>query len=63
MDDEKRADEPQLDTDEEDTEGHSLSMNPTIADQLSRARTGELERDARRRSLEREAREGQRRGR
>lgn len=48
---------------EPDTEGHSLSMNPTLAGDLARARAADVEREARGRIFRREAREPKRQGR
>lgn len=49
--------------DEEDTEGHNLSMNPIMADQLARSRDADVQRDARRGFFRRDAKKDQRRGR
>jgi hypothetical protein len=49
--------------DEDDTEGHNLSMNPTIADQLARSREADVQRAARGGFFRRDAKENQRRGR
>jgi len=49
--------------DEDDTEGHNLSMNPTIADQLARSRDADVQRAARGGFFRRDAKENQRRGR
>ncbi|HEX2221559.1 MAG TPA: hypothetical protein VHK06_03465 [Candidatus Limnocylindria bacterium] len=46
-----------------DTEGHSLSMNPTLAGELARARAADVEREARGRIFRREARDTKRQGR
>jgi hypothetical protein len=46
-----------------DTEGHSLSMNPTLAGELARARAADVEREARGRIFRREARDTKRHGR
>ncbi len=48
---------------EDDTEGHNLSMNPTIADQLARSRDADVQRAARGGFFRRDAKESQRRGR
>ena len=48
---------------EPDTEGHSLSMNPTLAGDLARARAADVEREARGRIFRREARQAKRPGR
>lgn len=48
---------------EPDTEGHSLSMNPTLAGDLARARAADVEREARGRIFRREARDAKRQGR
>jgi hypothetical protein len=48
---------------EDDTEGHNLSMNPTIADQLARSREADVQRAARGGFFRRDAKENQRRGR
>jgi hypothetical protein len=49
--------------DEDDTEGHNLSMNPTFADQLARSREADVQRAARGGFFRRDAKENQRRGR
>ncbi len=48
---------------EDDTEGHNLSMNPAIAEQLARTRDADVERAARGGFFRRDAKESQRRGR
>jgi hypothetical protein len=58
--DEDPTSEPGL---EPDTEGHSLSMNPTLAGDLARARAADVDREARGRIFRREARNAKRQGR
>ena len=54
---------PSASPDEDDTEGHNLSMNPTIADQLARSRDADVQRAARSGFFRRDAKESQKRGR
>ena len=42
-------------TDEDDVEGHSMMINPTIAHDMARVRARELEREARERARAKEA--------
>ncbi|MEP6680581.1 MAG: hypothetical protein ABJB65_03790 [Chloroflexota bacterium] len=74
MDEQDRDQQPDNDTeghairrnvvpDEDDVEGHNLSMNPTIADQLARSRDADVQRAARGGFFRRDAKENQRRGR
>ena len=58
MDDQDRDQHP-----DDDTEGHNLSMNPTMADQLARTREADVQRAARGGFFRRDAKENQRRGR
>jgi hypothetical protein len=54
---------PSASPEEDDTEGHNLSMNPTIADQLARSRDADVQRAARSGFFRRDAKESQKRGR
>jgi hypothetical protein len=62
-DTENKAARPSASPEEDDTEGHNLSMNPTIADQLARSRDADVQRAARGGFFRRDAKESQKRGR
>ncbi|MBA2556971.1 MAG: hypothetical protein H0V12_06445 [Chloroflexi bacterium] len=51
-----------VDSDKSDTEGHAFMIDPTTARQLSRARSADVERDARDRQRTKEARPNRQRG-
>lgn len=59
--DEITPQQPQAADDEEDTEGHGLLTDPGLAQQLSRSRAAEVDRNARDRQRRNEVRQPQNR--
>lgn len=60
---ETQVPKPSDESEEDQVEGHMLPINPTLAGDLARSRSADVDREARFRLFRREAKERQNRGR
>ena len=61
--DKKQVPNPSDESEEDDVEGHTMPINPSLASDLARSRSSDVEREARFRLFRRDAKERQTRGR
>jgi hypothetical protein len=62
-DDKEQVPNPSEEVEEDDVEGHTMPINPTLAGDLARSRSADVDRQARFRLFRRDAKERQNRGR